>query len=109
MENHYLYILYSPKHDKYYIGETNDILQRIQTHNSTDRNTFTAKYRPWEIVALFEIKNRSIARQCERFIKKQKSKKFIEKIVAGEVFSQEHILAQLVRVPMPRIRVNLRE
>ena len=100
--NHYLYILHSEKFDKYYVGETNNIAQRIITHNTTDRKTYTSKYRPWEVVALFEVKDRATARKCERFIKKQKSRKFIIQIINGLEFNSSSVLAQLVRVPISR-------
>mgnify|MGYP006266271713 CR=1 len=30
---HYVYILYSPGSDKYYVGQTSDVGQRLQFHN----------------------------------------------------------------------------
>ena len=97
---HYLYVLYSAKHDKYYVGETNRIDERIAEHNFSLRNTYTSKYRPWKLAALFEITNRSKAREIEFFIKKQRSKFFIQKLVERD-FSNG-ILALLVRVPRLR-------
>jgi putative endonuclease len=45
-------------------------------------NTFTAKYRPWEFSAIFEIEeDEKLAIKMERFIKKQKSRTFIEKLI----------------------------
>ncbi len=60
--SHYLYILYSPKFDKYYVGETKDIDVRLFSHNNTDRNTFTSKYRPWQLEVLFSVEDRGVAR-----------------------------------------------
>jgi putative endonuclease len=48
--------------------------------------------------AVFEVENESKAIQIERFIKRQKSRKFIERICT-EDFKGTGILAQLVRVP----------
>ena len=42
--------------------------------------------------------NRALAVNAERFIKKQKSRKFIERLIDGEEFRGEY--AQLVRVPL---------
>ena len=97
---HYLYVLYSPKHDKYYVGETNRIDERIAEHNFSLRNTYTSKYRPWKLAALFEITNRSKAREIEIYIKKQKSKFFIQRLIERDF--NNGILAQLVRVPRLR-------
>jgi putative endonuclease len=99
----YIYILYSSKYDKYYIGYTSNYLQRLVQHNEQMKfNTFTAKYRPWEFSAIFEIgEDEKIAIKMERFIKKQKSRTFIEKLI-----NPSHILdddlAQLIRVPKLR-------
>ncbi len=97
---HYLYILYSEKYDKFYIGETNEYKRRLKEHNNSYRSNYSSKYRPWTLVALFEIENRSIARGVESFIKNQKSKDFIKKIVSSDILSGK--LSQLVRVPILR-------
>ena len=97
----YLYILYSDNSDKYYIGYTNDYERRFHEHNHSDRTTFTSKHRPWILKAVFacgEIESEAI--HLERFIKKQKSRKLLERLIDGEVLTG--ILAQLVRVPYVR-------
>jgi putative endonuclease len=97
----YLYILYSPSADKFYIGHTDDPFRRLDQHNNSPFNTFTSKYRPWEIVALFQCGNtRSEAIVIEKIVKKNKSRKFIEKLISGEKLFGE--FAQLVRVPHMR-------
>ena len=94
----YIYILHSPAFDKYYIGYTDDFNRRLVEHNSTERNTYTKKYRPWEIAAVFECgDDRGLAMKIEKFIKKQKSRFFLQKMINGG--SLHGILAQLVRVP----------
>lgn len=70
---YYVYILYSEKFDKYYIGHTDDLERRLTEHNETSENSFTSKYRPWKFVATYEISSeRSIAIMVER-IKKMSS------------------------------------
>jgi putative endonuclease len=95
----YIYILYSSKYDKYYIGYTGNYLQRLQQHNEQIKfNSFTAKYRPWEFAAVFEIgDDEKVAIRTERFIKKQKSRTFIEKLVNPSTILTSN-LANLVRV-----------
>jgi putative endonuclease len=99
----YIYILYSAAADKYYVGYTTDVEARIMSHNHQDHfNTFTSKYRPWILKAAFECGNdRSFAMKIEKFIKKQKSRLFIEQLL-DENFIPRGILAQLVRVPKLR-------
>ncbi len=97
----YIYILYSKAFDKYYVGYTNDLERRVVEHNSNPRMTFTHKYRPWELVSLFEVgENRGIAMKIERFIKQQKSRDFIIKLIETDNF--DGLLSQLVRVPKLR-------
>jgi putative endonuclease len=69
----YIYILYSPSSDKYYVGYSNDYERRLIEHNSSPKNTFTSKHRPWHLKAVFACGNiEASAMQIEKFIKKQK-------------------------------------
>ena len=79
----YIYILYSILHDKYYVGYTSNYIQRLHEHNHQEFfNTFTSKFRPWKIAAVFECSSEeNEAIKIERFIKKQKSRKLIEQLV----------------------------
>lgn len=76
----YIYFLYSKSGDTYYVGSTENYHQRLEEHNSGDRITWTSKYRPWIMAAVFECgESRGEAIKIEKFIKKQKSRKFTEK------------------------------
>ena len=98
---YYIYIIYSEASDLYYVGYSDNPQRRLTEHNSSPHNTFTSKHRPWEFEAVFECgENEASAILIERFIKKQKSRVFIEKIIAAEKF--DGVLAQLVRVPIFR-------
>ncbi len=80
---HYLYILYSKSSQKFYIGETNDINERMLKHNNHSySNSFTKIANDWEIVLSFICNDRDEALYLERFIKKMKSKTFNNKIIA---------------------------
>ena len=97
----YIYFIYSKSSDIYYVGYSNNYLNRIEQHNNSVRDTFSKKHRPWILKAAFEVGiDRGTAIKIERFIKKQKSRKLIERIIAGEKLTG--ILAQLVRVPHVR-------
>ncbi len=100
--NYYLYILFSKKADIFYVGFTHNIEKRLEQHNHSNQNTFTSKYRPWVVHALFKVNgNKSDAIKIESFIKKQKSKSFLFKL-GQEDFIPNGKLAQLVRVPYLR-------
>jgi len=78
----YIYILYSVSANKYYVGHSNDPDRRMVKHNTTDLNPFTKKWRPWKLVYSFPVSpDRGDALKIERFIKKQKSRRLIEKII----------------------------
>ena len=94
----YIYIIYSHSADKYYIGHTDDYIRRLGQHNNSDFNTFTSKYRPWILKAVFSCGNDlTVAISIEKFIKKQKNRRIILHLINDE--PRFGILAQLVRVP----------
>jgi putative endonuclease len=86
---HYVYILYSEKHDKYYIGQTADLQTRFLFHNELAQNSFTSRYRPWVIACAITVDNAGIATRMERYIKKRKSKSYIQKLVVEEKARQK--------------------
>jgi len=99
---YYVYILYAAGSDLYYVGSSNNPWRRIIEHNSSHLSTFTSKHRPWILAATFQAgQTRSEAEKFEKFIKKQKSRALIEKLVDPK-FKPSGILAQLVRVPHMR-------
>jgi len=78
----YVYILYSHKYDRYYIGHTSDVNKRLEVHNNPRENKYTSKYIPWELKLFFKVsESRGEAMLVERFIKKQKSREFIRKLI----------------------------
>jgi putative endonuclease len=79
---HILYIIYSKSQNKYYVGETNNIEERIVKHNTHYyNNSFTKIAEDWELKFTFEFENKEDAIYLEKFIKKMKSRVFIEKII----------------------------
>jgi putative endonuclease len=78
----YIYIIYSEKADRYYIGHTNDPERRLMEHNTTNEIKFTTKYRPWRMLLSFKVSElRGEAIRIERFIKKQKSRLFLNRLI----------------------------
>ena len=81
---HYLYILYSEKVNKYYIGETHNTEERLSKHNEHCYEvSFTRIANDWKVVLIYQCISRNQACSLENFIKKMKSKIFIKKIVAN--------------------------
>jgi len=76
-----IHILYSVSHDKYYVGHTSDLQDRLLRHNS-GRSKYTKFGIPWKLVYSEEFKSKSESYQREIEIKKRKSRKYIEKLIA---------------------------
>ncbi len=76
----YTYILYTEKFDRFYIGQTNNLDNRIERHNNGYVKS-TKAYIPWEIVYSEAFQTRALATQREKQLKKLKSKIAIQKLV----------------------------
>ena len=78
----YIYILYSRRSDRYYIGYSDDPEKRLDSHNTSERKTYTSKHRPWELAASFPVSElRGEVMKVEKYLKRQKSRKLIEEII----------------------------
>jgi len=77
---HYVYILYSKRLDRYYVGRTENIEKRLVDHNA-GRSTYTRRGRPWELVYKEEFEEKAGAIDRETEIKRRKSRRYIEKLV----------------------------
>ena len=79
---HFIYIIYSKDVNKFYVGETPDVENRVALHNEHYfKDAFTKIAKDWEVVLKFECRNRSEAIFIEKFIKRMKSNQFIKKII----------------------------
>ena len=78
----YVYIIYSKRRDRYYIGQTENIEKRIKEHNAGYTKS-TKCGKPWELKYHEEYMERQEAVQRERDLKKQKSRKIIEDLIYG--------------------------
>ncbi len=77
-----VYLLYSEKCDRYYIGYCADIPARLQRHNS-GMVTATKNCRPYIIKATKTFYTEMEARKEELRLKKQKSRKYLEWLING--------------------------
>ena len=78
----YLYILYSAQVDRYYVGSTSmEPLARLRRHLSNHKG-FTGKAKDWVIVYTEVFDSSGQARKREQQIKKWKSRKKIEQLLA---------------------------
>jgi len=76
-----LYILKSKINGKYYIGSTRDLGARIKEHNAGKIKS-TRAFIPYELIYKEMFLAYTEARKREPYIKKRKSRRFIEKLVS---------------------------
>jgi len=76
----YTYILYSENADRYYVGHCEDLTQRLERHNNK-LVLSTKNYTPWRLVYHETYSTRKEANARELYIKRMKSRKFIEKLI----------------------------
>jgi putative endonuclease len=81
--SHYVYILKSLKDGGYYIGETKDVLKRLEFHNSSLQRS-TRNRAPFVLVLIEEFNDRKSAIHREKQIKSYKGGvAFIKLISSG--------------------------
>lgn len=78
----FVYILYSEKTGKFYVGQTEDLENRLLIHNA-GRNTSTKARIPWTLQYTETFQTRSEATFRETEIKKKKSRKYIEWLISS--------------------------
>ncbi len=78
-----VYIIYSQKIDRYYVGHTEDIVKRLGQHNS-GISDFTSVSDDWSLVHIEKFISRELARKRELEIKKKKSRKYIERLIISD-------------------------
>ena len=76
MKSH-VYILFSEKLNKFYVGSTSDLERRLLDHNR-GKEKFTKTGIPWQLVYKEVLVDLASARRREREIKLKKSRKYIE-------------------------------
>ena len=79
---YYVYILYSPSIDQYYIGHTENLEDRLFRHNNSGSKS-TKKVNDWVLKYSEEFSTRGEAMQRELQIKNKKSRKYIESLIGS--------------------------
>jgi putative endonuclease len=84
--SHHLYILYSTKINKYYIGYSSNPDRRLGEHNSSENKNWTQRGQPWELKVTISYETESVAKKAERRLKNLKSRKVIEQVIETSEF-----------------------
>lgn len=82
-----VYILYSKKFDKTYVGYTSSLIERFKSHNELAKSGYTLRFRPWEVVYLevFQTKTQAIVR--EKWLKSGHGRKFLSDLKSARFIS----------------------
>jgi putative endonuclease len=73
----YTYILWSEVLQRYYVGSTNDLEDRLHRHN-TAQGKYTARGSPWILIWSSDFRERKQAFNLEHKIKKRGIKRFLK-------------------------------
>ena len=72
-----VYVLYSPKFEKIYIGYTSNLSQRLKSHNHLGKKGWTIKFRPWKVVFTEKYASKKEALRREKQLKSGAGRRFI--------------------------------
>lgn len=76
---YFVYILHSCSLNKYYVGQTNNLDNRLSRHNS-GRSKSTKPGIPWKLIFSLALPSRSDAMILEKKIKKRGAKRYLNDI-----------------------------
>ncbi len=77
---YYVYAIYNPKHNKFYIGQTKDLDLRVMLHNDKIfTKSYTAQFDgEWVLIYREEVKDRKSALIREKQLKSYRGREFIK-------------------------------
>ena len=72
-----VYILYSSRYNKIYIGYTSNLINRFHSHNQSGKKGWTKNFRPWIIIYCEYFEDKIHAVQKEKQLKSAKGREWI--------------------------------
>ena len=78
---YYIYILFSLKTNKYYIGSTDDLVHRLKHHNAGSTPSTKSAAPDWTICYTETVPDRAAALKRELEIKKKKGRNYLEGLI----------------------------
>jgi putative endonuclease len=77
---YYVYILKSKTHpDRFYIGYTTNLENRMEDHKDPQASAYTRQYGPWELETYTVFKKEILAQQFELYLKSHSGRAFLKK------------------------------
>ena len=81
---YYVYIIYSKKLNKKYIGYTKNLSNRLEEHNR-DKSSFTSKTSDWKLLYYEVFKSELDARREELFLKTGKGRERLKYLLEDTI------------------------
>ena len=81
----HIYVIYSAKFDKIYIGFTSDLEARFKSHNELATKGWTMKFRPWKIIHTEPFATKKEAMRREKELKSARGRKFIWEDIINKI------------------------
>ncbi len=81
-----VYILYSEKFRKTYVGLTSDLNARFKSHNELATKGWTIKFRPWKILHTEEFTTKREGRVREKWFKSGVGREYIKQLLIDRKF-----------------------
>jgi putative endonuclease len=76
-----VYILFSQKYCKTYVGFTSNLEERFKSHNELGNKGWSIKFRPWQIVYTEEFIDKKEAMLREKFLKSGQGRLLVKKML----------------------------
>ena len=86
---HQVYVLFSPTSNKIYIGYSQNVYERLKSHNGTSTKGYTAKYRPWVIIHTETFLDKHPALKREKELKTSRGRAFIRNLIQNNCTGSE--------------------
>ncbi len=83
--NFTVYILYSEKYNKIYIGYTSNLIQRFYSHNQLGKDGYTLKFRPWTMIYTEVFQQKADAMKKEKQLKSANGRSWIHLKIKTEL------------------------
>ncbi len=87
MGMYYVYVLYSLKSRRKYIGFTEDLRQRIRQHTDGRGSIYTSKNRPFKLVYYEAFLDKKDAQKQERFLKSGYGREILKEKIVNSIES----------------------
>jgi putative endonuclease len=89
-----VYILYSKKYNKIYIGFTSNLIERYRSHNYLSTKGWTVRFRPWVVIFSEVHLEKKAAIKRELQLKSGKGREWIWKQIHEKLESTGFISAE---------------